>query len=93
MHELRVLVVPAVYLVKSIKVDEKRAIVLKNLMRHLGMSRLRTVWELLQATDELSLRIEEVSLPFKGSRFWPMKMLNRYEEEDREAEGKLKSKN
>ncbi|KAK8918866.1 hypothetical protein KSP39_PZI021362 [Platanthera zijinensis] len=51
-------------LVKSVKVEEKRAIALKNPMRYLGKPRLGTVGELLRATIELSGRLKEVSLPF-----------------------------
>lgn len=50
--------------VKSVKVEEKRAIAMKNPMRYLGKPRLGTVAELLRATDELSRRLEEVTLPF-----------------------------
>lgn len=49
---------------KSVKVKEKKAVAIKNPMRYFGKPRLGTVVELLRATDELSRRLTEVSLPF-----------------------------
>ncbi|XP_028550341.1 caffeoylshikimate esterase isoform X1 [Dendrobium catenatum] len=49
---------------KSVKVKEKRAVAIANPMRYLGKPRLGTVLELLRATDELSRRLPEVSIPF-----------------------------
>lgn len=58
-------VVPTEDLVgKSVKVNEKRAVAMANPMRYTGKPRLGTVLELLRATDELSQRLWEVSLPF-----------------------------
>ncbi|XP_020598938.1 caffeoylshikimate esterase [Phalaenopsis equestris] len=49
---------------KSVKVKEKRVVAMANPMRYNGKPRLGTVVELLRATDELSRRLAEVSLPF-----------------------------
>lgn len=58
-------IVPTADLVeKSVKVRDKRIVAASNPMRYTGRPRLGTVLELLRATDELSARLSDVSIPF-----------------------------
>ncbi|XP_020241012.1 caffeoylshikimate esterase [Asparagus officinalis] len=58
-------IVPTANLVeKSVKVEEKRAIASANPLSYLGKPRLGTVLELLRATDDLSSRLSDVTIPF-----------------------------
>ncbi|KAJ3670248.1 hypothetical protein LUZ60_010572 [Juncus effusus] len=58
-------VVPTADLVeKSVKVPEKRIIAMSNPMRYNEKPRLGTVVELLRVTQELSSRLDQVSIPF-----------------------------
>lgn len=49
---------------KSVKVPEKKLIVVRNPVRYNGKPRLGTVVELLRITDYLHSRLSDVSLPF-----------------------------
>lgn len=58
-------IVPTADLVdKSVKVQDKRIIAASNPMRYNGKPRLGTVVELLRATDGLSARLSDVTIPF-----------------------------
>ena len=58
-------IVPTADLIqKSVRVEEKRAIAASNPMRYTGKPRLGTVVELLRATDHLSGRLSDVTIPF-----------------------------
>jgi alpha-beta hydrolase superfamily lysophospholipase len=58
-------IVPTADLIeKSVKVPAKRVIAARNPVRYSGRPRLGTVVELLRATDELAMRLGEVTIPF-----------------------------
>ncbi|KAK4782648.1 hypothetical protein SAY86_007022 [Trapa natans] len=57
-------IVPMDIMLKSIKVKEKVAVAEMNPMRYRGKPRPGTVLELLRVTEQLSLKLSDVSIPF-----------------------------